>query len=147
MKPEPRNPNPESRLSRGRLAGKTIAVTGANRGIGRAIAEALTQEGARVVLMGRDRRALTKAAREIGGEALAVHVDVTRPSSVLRAFREIGRKTKRLDALINNAGVFVLKPFTRTTLKDWDRTIAANLTSLFVVTQAAIPLLEERRVG
>ena len=128
-----------------RLSGKVVAITGANRGIGRAIAEALAQEGARVVLMGRDRRALQRTAREIGGEALAVQVDVTRPASVLRAFREIGRKTKRLDALINNAGAFVVKPFTRTTLKDWDRMIAANLTSLFVVTQAAIPLLHRGR--
>jgi NAD(P)-dependent dehydrogenase (short-subunit alcohol dehydrogenase family) len=128
-----------------KLNGKIVAVTGANRGIGRAIAEALAHEGARVILMGRDRRALTKAAREIGGETLAVPVDVTRPSSVPRAFREITQKTKRLDALINNAGEFVVKPFTRTTLKDWDRMIAANLTSIFVVTQAAIPLLRHGR--
>jgi NAD(P)-dependent dehydrogenase (short-subunit alcohol dehydrogenase family) len=127
------------------LDGKIIAVTGANRGIGRAIAEALAQEGARVILMGRDRRALAKAAREIDGETLAIQVDVTQPSSVLRAFREIGRKAKRLDVLINNAGSFVVKPFTRTTLKDWDRMIAANLTSIFVVTQAAIPLLRRGR--
>lgn len=145
LKRESRIPNPESRSSEGRLTGRIVAVTGANRGIGRAIAEAVAREGARVVLMGRDRRALTKAAREIGGEAIVAEADVTRRANVLRAFRELRRKTKRLDALINNAGVFIFKPFTRTTLKDWDRVIAANLTSLFVVTRAALPLLRRGR--
>jgi NAD(P)-dependent dehydrogenase (short-subunit alcohol dehydrogenase family) len=128
-----------------KLTGKIVAVTGANRGIGRAIAEALAREGARLILMGRDRRALQKAAREIGGEAIVTKVDITQPASVRRAFREITQKAHRLDALINNAGWFVVRPFTHTTLKDWNRMIAANLTSLFVVTQAALPLLRRGR--
>jgi len=127
------------------MHGKVVALTGANRGIGRAIAEAVAREGARVVLMGRDRRALQKTAREVGGEAIVAQVDVTNPSSVLRAFNEVKRKTRRLDAVINNAGVFVVKPFARTTLKDWDRMIAGNLTSLYLVTHAALPLLRRGR--
>ena len=128
-----------------RLDGKVIAITGANRGIGRAIAEVVACEGARVVLIGRDRRALEKTARELRGEAIVAVADVTRPADVLRAFREIRRGTKRLDALINNAGVFIFKPFMRTTLADWERAMAANLTSLFLVTQAALPLLRRGR--
>lgn len=128
-----------------KLNGKIIAITGANRGIGRAIAQAAAQEGARVVLMGRDRRALSTAAREIGGGATAVVADVTRPSSVRRAFTELKRKTGRLDVLVNNAGLFIVKPFARTTLAEWERMIAANLTSLYLVTQAALPLLRRGR--
>jgi NAD(P)-dependent dehydrogenase (short-subunit alcohol dehydrogenase family) len=145
VKPEPRNPNPGPRRTEGKLAGRIVAVTGANRGIGRAIVEAVARQGARVVLIGRDRRGLARAAREIGGNPIVAEADLTRRASVLRAFRDIRRKTKRLDALVNNAGVFIFKPFTRTTLKDWDRVIAANLTSLFVVTQAALPLLRRGR--
>ena len=145
LKRQSRIPNPESRSPGGRLTGKIVAVTGANRGIGRAIVEALAREGARVILIGRNRRALARAAREIGGDPIVAEADVTRRASVLRAFRGIGRKTQRLDALVNNAGVFIFKPFTRTTLEDWDLVIAANLTSLFVVTQAALPLLRRGR--
>lgn len=145
MKHESRTPNPEFRVSNGQLTGRIVAVTGANRGIGRAIVHAVAREGARVVLIGRDRRAQAKTAREIGGGAIVAEADVTRPASVRRAFWEIQRHTKRLDAVVNNAGVFVFKPFTRTTLKDWEETVAANLTSLFVVTQAALPLLRRGR--
>ena len=128
-----------------KLKNKVIAVTGANRGIGLAITRALASEGATLVLMGRDRRGLSKAAREFRGEPMVVLADVTRPASVGRAFREIGRRAKRLDALVNNAGDFIYKPFTRTSVTDWNRMLAANLTSVFAVTQAALPLLKRGR--
>ncbi len=118
-----------------------MAITGANRGIGRAIAEAVVREGARVVLMGRDRRALRKTAHELGTDAIVVPLDVANASSVLRAFAELKKKTRHLDVLVNNAGAFVVKPFARTTIKDWSRMIEGNLTSLFLVTQAALPML------
>jgi 3-oxoacyl-[acyl-carrier protein] reductase len=142
---EPRAPNPESRRSKGRLAGRIIAVTGANRGIGLAMARTLAREGASLVLIGRDRRGLAKAAGELGGAAHVAVADVTRRAEVRRAFREIRKHTGRLDALVNNAGVFTFKPFVRTTLKDWQSNLAANLTSLFLVTQAALPLLRRGR--
>jgi NAD(P)-dependent dehydrogenase (short-subunit alcohol dehydrogenase family) len=120
-------------------------VTGANRGIGLAIARALAAEGASLILMGRHRRGLAKAARELGGGARVVLADVTRPSDVRRAFRAIRQSARRLDALVNNAGVFTYKPFVRTTLNDWQTNLATNLTSLFLVTQAALPLLKRSR--
>ncbi len=92
--------------------------------------------------MGRNQRALQKAARELGGAALVVQADVTRPSDVTGAFRTIRRRTSRLDALVNNAGVFTYKPFVRTTVKEWQANIESNLTSVFLVTQAALPLLK-----
>jgi len=145
MKPAPRNPNSQSRGPEGRLAGKIVAVTGANRGIGLAIARALAGEGASLILIGRNRRSLTNAADELGGDARVAVADVTQASDVRRAFRQIARRTGRLDALVNNAGVFTYKPFVRTTLEDWQINLATNLTSLFLVTQAALPLL--RRSG
>lgn len=120
-------------------------MTGANRGIGLAIARALAREGARLILIGRDRRGLAKAARELGGGAKVAVADLTRASAVRRAFREIRKSAGRLDALVNNAGVFTFKPFVRTTLADWQANLASNLTSLFLVTQAALPLLRRGR--
>ena len=144
MEQKSRIPDPESRQTEGRLKGKIVAVTGANRGIGLAIARALNAEGASLVLMGRNRRGLEKAARELG-DARVVVADVTRPRDVERASGEIRRHTPRLDALVNNAGVFTSKPFTRTTLKDWQTNLAANLTSIFLVTRTVLPLLKRGR--
>jgi len=128
-----------------RLSGKIVAITGANRGIGRAIAEAAAREGARAVLIGRNRRALEETARKIGANAVISVADVTVPSSVGRAFRGLRQKIKHLDAVVNNAGVFVFKPFIRTTTRDWEGSLKANLTSLYLVTQAALPLLKRGR--
>lgn len=125
-----------------KLEGKTIAITGASRGIGLAIARALSAEGASLILLGRDRRALEKAARGLSGAALVVRADVTRPAEVARAFRAIRRRAGHLDALVNNAGVFTYKPFPRTSLEDWQANIDSNLTSIFLATQAALPLLQ-----
>jgi len=129
----------------GPLDGKIIAVTGANRGIGLAIARQLSQEGAHLLLLGRDRRALARAARSMPGEAQAIVGDVTEARDVERIFTAMRRSTRRLDVLVNNAGVFTYKPFARTTLKDWRANLETNLTSIFLVTRAALPLLQRSR--
>lgn len=129
----------------GRLEGKVILVTGASRGIGLAIAQTLALEGAELVLVGRARRVLALAARRVSGRPLPVRADVTSPQGVKRVFRAIARRYKRLDVLVNNAGVFTYKPFVRTTLRDWQANIETNLTSLFLVTRAALPLLARSR--
>jgi NAD(P)-dependent dehydrogenase (short-subunit alcohol dehydrogenase family) len=125
------------------LKGKVIVVTGASRGIGLAIARALAQEGARVFLVGRSRGALKRAAAGMSGAAFCA--DVTRPAQVKRLFRAVERRFGKLDALVNNAGVFTYKPFARTTLRDWQENIETNLTSLFLTTHAALPLLTRTR--
>jgi NAD(P)-dependent dehydrogenase (short-subunit alcohol dehydrogenase family) len=147
LRHEPRTPKPECRKPLGQLTGKIIAVTGATRGIGLAIARALDREGARVVLIGREQQALRKAARGMSGEAHGLRGDLTRVADVRRVFRAIRRRYKRLDVLVNNAGVFTYKPFVRTTLRDWRANLEANLTSIFLTTQAALPLLEAARGG
>lgn len=120
-------------------------VTGGSRGIGLAIARALAREGASAVLVGRDRRLLARAAEQVGGGAVAVAADVTRPADVKRLFAMVRRRYGRLDVLVNNAGAFTYKPFERTTLEDWRRNIETNLTSLFLTTQAALPLFGRSR--
>jgi len=129
----------------GKLDGKVIVVTGASRGIGRAIARACAREGGEVVLVGRDREGLGRVARELQGSGVPRVADVTRPAAVSRLFRRIGKRYGRLDILVNNAGVFTYKPFARTTLKDWRKNVESNLTSVFLTTRRALPLLTRSR--
>ena len=126
----------------GRLAGKVVVVTGGSRGIGLAIAQVLGREGASLVLIGRDRQALRRAAAQVPGGALPLVADVTHPGQVRRVFSIIRRRYRHIDVLVNSAGVFTYKPFARTTLRDWRANIEGNLTSLFLTVRAALPLLE-----
>lgn len=127
------------------LKGKLAVVTGASRGIGLAIAQTLASEGVRLVLVARDRKPLAEAAKRVGGGALIVAADVTQPADVKRLFATVRRHSDRLDVLVNNAGVFTYKAFEHTTLEDWRSNIEANLTSLFLTTQAALPLMGRRQ--
>jgi 3-oxoacyl-[acyl-carrier protein] reductase len=136
--PESRIPNPESRNSR--LSGQTVLITGASRGIGLTIAEACAAEGGQVILVARNGKPLHDAAAKIPG-ADAFVGDVTDEKDVVRLFKEIRSRHKRLDVLVNNAGVFTYKPFVRTTPADWESNIRTNLTSLYLVTRAALPML------
>ena len=128
----------------GALAGRVVVVVGGSRGIGWAIARAVAREGARVVLIARDRRALRRAAAALPG-ALAIPADATRSRAVARAFHMIERRVGRLDVLVNSAGAFTFKPFERTTLRDWRLNLEANLTSVYLTTRAALPLLAQSR--
>ena len=129
----------------GNLEGKTVLITGASRGIGLAIARAFDREGAKLILVARNRAPLKRAADELSGTVLSVPADVTKPSEVKQLFAAVKKKIRRLDILINNAGVFTFKPFARTTLADWRRNIETNLTSIFLTTQAALPLLKQSK--
>jgi NADP-dependent 3-hydroxy acid dehydrogenase YdfG len=130
------------RRPRGKLAGKAVLITGASRGIGLAIARALDSEGARLILVGRNRGPLARAAKQIPGTVMSVPADVTQPGDVKRLIAALRKQIRRLDVLINNAGVFTFKPFAKTTLEDWRRSLETNLTSIFLTTQAALPLLK-----
>lgn len=127
-----------------RLRGRTILVTGGSRGIGLAIAEACAREGALLGLVARESPALREAARKVPGAA-AFPADVTNESDVEELFRSFRRRFKHLDVLVNNAGVFTYKPFTKITRLEWDRSISTNLTALYSVTRCALPLLKRGR--
>ncbi len=129
----------------GKLDGKTALITGASRGIGLEITRALASEGARLILVARNRQTLAPVARQFSGTVLSMPVDITKPGDVRRLFAAVRKQVRRLDILINNAGVFTYKPFAKTTLEDWRRNIETNLTSLFLTTRAALPLLKRSR--
>jgi 3-oxoacyl-[acyl-carrier protein] reductase len=121
------------------LEGRTALITGAARGIGLAIATRLAREGARLALVDIDGPAAEAAARVIGGEAVAVTADVTRVVDVERAVRAPLDRWGRLDVVVNNAGITGRSlPTWELTDEDWDRVIACDLTSVFLVSRAAV---------
>jgi 3-oxoacyl-[acyl-carrier protein] reductase len=128
----------------GSLEGKVALVTGASRGIGRAIARELATRGATVVLAARDAAKLEEAVAEIGkGEAVAL--DVADRSSVEAAFDRILKTHGRLDHLVNNAGIARDNLLLRMKADEWAEVLATNLTGVFNCTQAALrPMLKQR---
>ena len=124
------------------LMGKVAFVTGASRGIGAAIAERLSADGASVAITyARDSQsadAVVKAIADRGGKALAIRADVMDAVAVRAAIDEAVGRLGQLDILVNNAGLAIPKKFQETTLDDFDRIIGTNLRGVFITTQAAL---------
>lgn len=124
------------------LAGKTALITGASRGLGRAMAVALAAEGARLALVARDAEKLNAVRAEIesaGGHANVFIADVTAEDTVAKLEREVSRETGKVQILINNAGINIRKNLTDFTLAEWRSVLDANLTSVFLVCRAFVP--------
>src|SRR5687767_3136853 len=133
-----------------KLAGKTALITGGGHGLGRAIAEALAEEGALVTVCGRSRSHLdetVQALQKLGREAHAVVCDVASEASVNEAVAAAERAMGRIDLLINNAGIGITATVMRTTLEDWNKVIAVNATGTFLCTRACLPGMVERKFG
>ena len=132
----------------GLLEGKVSLVTGASRGIGRAVAKALAAEGAHVVLAARDAARLGEAVGEIagaGGRAEALSLDVADRSSVEKALAHVLSAHGRVDHLVNNAGVTRDNLLLRMKDEEWQQVMATNLTGVFLCTQAVLkPMLKQR---
>lgn len=133
------------------LAGRIALVTGSSRGIGRAIAIALAGEGADVAVNYRARRAEAEAAAaeiaRLGRRSIAVAADVSRAVEVSALVSAVERALGGIGILVNNAGLSQPKPLDQVTEADWDETLAVNLKSCFLVTQAVLPGMRERRWG
>jgi 3-oxoacyl-[acyl-carrier protein] reductase len=135
-------------MSAGALAGRVSLVTGASRGIGRAIARLLAAQGATVFLGARDAARLAEAVQEItaaGGKAQALTVDVADRASAQAAIDAVVQAQGRIDHLVNNAGVTRDNLLLRMKPEEWDAVLATNLTGAFQCTQAALrPMLKQR---
>jgi 3-oxoacyl-[acyl-carrier protein] reductase len=130
------------------LKSKVALVTGASRGIGRAIAAALAAEGARVVLAARDAARLAEAVAEVqgrGGSAEALGLDVADRASVEGGVARVLAAHGRIDHLVNNAGVTRDNLLLRMKDEEWHEVLATNLTGVFLCTQAVLkPMLRQR---
>ena len=134
----------KSQISRSRLHDKVALVTGGNRGIGLAIARALAGEGCHLVITGRDQASLKKAAKELGRRVVPMACDVREPEAAERLLAAVKDRFERLDILINNAGIAHANlPVAKLSVNDWKQVIDTNLTGMFLVTRAALPLMKD----
>lgn len=134
----------------GRVEGKVVIVTGAasNPGLGRTTALTLAREGARLVVTDLDQAGAEDCARVIhdaGGEALALHQDVVSEAGWIEVIDKTEQAFGRVDVLVNNAGIAVLKRIDDMSLADWNRQIDVNLTSVFLGCKYVMPAM--RRAG
>ena len=129
------------------LSGRTALVTGSTRGIGRAIAEALTEAGARVAVVGRDQAKAAEVAAEIGGGALGFSADVSEPASVVALVEAVDASFGAIDILVNNAGLTRDNILFRIKDEDWDMVVDANLRGAFIAIRAASRGMMKRRWG
>jgi NADP-dependent 3-hydroxy acid dehydrogenase YdfG len=132
------------------LAGQVALVTGAGRGIGRAIALAFAAEGAAVALAARTRQDLAAVAAEVrerGGRALAVPTDVTQDAAVEKLVEEIVGDFGRLDVLVTAAGTASFGPVAGAKPADWDAMLTVNLRAVMVCCRAVLPIMIRQRRG
>ncbi|MBN9516879.1 MAG: SDR family NAD(P)-dependent oxidoreductase [Alphaproteobacteria bacterium] len=133
------------------LAGRTALVTGASRGIGRAVALSLAEAGAAVAVNYRERAAdardVVAAIRRDGGKAMDVAADVSDGRSVADMVAAVERELGPVDVLINNAGLAIIRSIDDLTEEEFDRTISVNLKSAFLCTKAVLPGMRARKWG
>lgn len=125
---------------KGRMAGKVVLVTGAAGGLGRNFCQLLASEGALVVASDIDGEAAAAVGKECRGASIPL--DVTDEEAWKRAMASIARRYGRLDGLVNNAGIAILKTIEETTLEDWRRTMSINLDGVFLGCKHAIGLMK-----
>jgi NADP-dependent 3-hydroxy acid dehydrogenase YdfG len=133
-----------------KLAGQVAVVTGAGRGIGRAVAATLAREGAAVALAARSTAELEAVAREIeraGGRALTMPTDVRHEGAVEALARRVLGEWQRVDVLVNAAGVATFAPVTDSKLDDWDQMLAVNLRGAVLCCRAILPAMTARHRG
>jgi 2-deoxy-D-gluconate 3-dehydrogenase len=132
------------------LSGRIAAVTGGNRGIGRAIALGLAQAGASVAVLARkadNNRAVVQELSKLGVAAMARTLDVRQRSELEPAIAEVERTLGPLDILVNNAAIAIVKGALQADQKSWDTVIETNLTAVFLLSQIAARSMARRRRG
>jgi NAD(P)-dependent dehydrogenase (short-subunit alcohol dehydrogenase family) len=133
------------------LSGKSALISGGGRGIGRTIAWALAEGGAKVAVASRDEQACAETAKEIadatGRTTLSEKLDVTEKGSVEETVRLAREKLGSVDILVNNSGATWGAPFEEMPLEKWERVIKVNLTGTFLMCQSVVPLMKGRGWG
>jgi NAD(P)-dependent dehydrogenase (short-subunit alcohol dehydrogenase family) len=132
------------------LEGKVALITGASRGLGKAIALALAKTGAKLILVSRDVKLLNKTAesiRALGAQATVFQTDVTDEEQILELEKAIAREFGHVQILVNNAGMNIRKPATEFTLAEWRQVMDTNLTSAFLMCRSFVPLMKGFEYG
>jgi NAD(P)-dependent dehydrogenase (short-subunit alcohol dehydrogenase family) len=133
-----------------RLSGKNVLVTGAGRGIGRALAVALGEAGARVSLVGRDTAGAWETLalmRKTGGDGIVVAADITTDEGIETAVATTVAELGSLDVLVNNAGYCIHKPALEVTREDYHAVMGINMEALYFLSQAAAKVMAEQGGG
>jgi len=138
-------------MSPRRLQGKIALVTGASRGIGRAIAKLFAEEGAKVVInYGRSEREASSLAEEIkkqGGEVLLVKADVSKSQEVKEMIKKTIDRFGRIDILVNNAGILIQAPFLESTEQMWNKMMDVNLKGSYLCAKEVAPVMLKQKSG
>jgi 3-oxoacyl-[acyl-carrier protein] reductase len=131
------------------LSGRVAIVTGASRGIGRAIAQQLARQGAIVIAAarGENARPAVEEIESAGGRAEVLALDVTEQGAAERAVAEVLERHSRIDILVNNAGITRDQLLLRMKREDWDGVLATNLTAAFTLTQAVLKPMVRQHGG
>jgi NAD(P)-dependent dehydrogenase (short-subunit alcohol dehydrogenase family) len=133
-----------------KLTGRIAVITGASKGLGKAMALALAAEGARIALVSRDLDALGLVGAEIaaaGGEAAAFAADVTSEEQVRAVEKAVLARFGTVQILINNAGVNVRKPVEEFTMEEWRRVMDTNVTAAFLMCRSFVPAMKGQGYG
>jgi 3-oxoacyl-[acyl-carrier protein] reductase len=132
------------------IKGKVAIVTGAGGGVGKAISKRLSSEGCKVIMLGRNRTKLQKAASEIGNKrnTMTVIADITKEAEVLSVIDQTINSYDKIDILVNNAGIINdPMPFHEMSEDQWDNLVNTNLFGMFRMTKAVIPIMMENGSG
>jgi NAD(P)-dependent dehydrogenase (short-subunit alcohol dehydrogenase family) len=126
-----------------RLEGKVALVTGGNSGIGLATAQRFHEEGAKVVISGRNQKTLDEAVKTIGKDVLAVRADVSKSGDLDELFAVVSQKLGKIDVLFANAGIYKFAPLAATTESLYDEMFDINAKGVYFTVQKAVPFLND----
>ena len=127
----------------GKLEGKVAVITGGNSGIGLATAKEFKEQGARVVITGRDQQTLDEAKREIGGDVLALRSDTSRLTDIDKLFATVKEEFGHIDVLFINAGIGKFAPVEAVTEEEFDSIMDINFKGAYFTIQRALPFLND----
>lgn len=133
-----------------RFSNQVVIVTGASRGIGRGIAHFFAEEGAKVVLVGRDEaqlKAVKASIQDNKGNSIVLKADVRNPQDMERMVNETLRQYGKIDVLCHNAGIYPHARLENMTLEEWQTVIDVNLTGTFLAVKACIPAMKAQKHG